>query len=463
MRIRRQPGDAPHPALRASHTLSPLSWALFFPSPRHDGEKVPEGRMRGFSESYLPGLPLPLLQDAMLWLFIAAGCLVFVEPSPYEMLFPLLVLLFLPSGLSRNGAARPLVAFLLLYNFGGAAGLVPFLGDDVGQRFVAISCFMGLNAVFFAALVANDTERRLRVIRSAWIMAALFASVAAILGYFDVAGTAAQFAPVGRAQGTFKDPNVYATFLAAPIVFLVQLLMTGASRRPLLAALCLLVLLAGLFLSFSRGGWAVAAGSVLLMAGLTFMTTADFRLRSRILISTFVGAILVVALAALALTVAPIREVFLERWSLAQSYDVGETGRFGNQLNAIPLLLDSPNGMGPQRFYLTFGSDPHNVYVNAFASYGWLGGLSYLLLIAAALTACWNIVFTPSPWRRHAIAVAAPLVLIIVQGFQIDTDHWRHFYLLLGLVFGLLGAVISVPAHRHSWSESAHRAAAPRR
>ena len=409
------------------------------------------------------GPPFRVAQDAMLWLFIASGCLVFFEPSPYEMLFPLLVLLFLPTGLSLNGAAAPLVAFLLLYNLGGAAGLVPFLGDDVGQRFVAISFFMGLNAVFFAALVAKDTERRLRIIRSAWIMAALFASVPAILGYFDVAGSAAHFAPVGRAQGTFKDPNVFATFLATPIVFLVQSLMTGARRRALPTTACLLVLLAGLFLSFSRGGWAVAAVSVLLMAGLTFMTTIDFRLRSRILISTLVGAVLVIALAALALTVAPIREVFLERWSLAQSYDVGETGRFANQLNAVPLLLEKPNGMGPQRFYLTFGSDPHNVYVNAFASYGWLGGLSYLLLIAATLTACWKIIFTPSPWRKHAIAVAAPLVLIIVQGFQIDTDHWRHFYLLLGLAFGLLGAVISAPAHRHSWSETVHRAAAPRR
>jgi O-antigen ligase len=387
----------------------------------------------------------------MLWLFIASGCLVFIEPSPYEMLFPLLVFLFLPSGLSLNPASSPLVAFLLLYNLGGAAGLVPYLGDDVGERFVAISFFMGLNAVFFAALVVKDTERRLRLIRSAWIMAAFFASLMAILGYFDVAGTATHFAPLGRAQGTFKDPNVYATFLAAPVVFLAQSLMTGTARRPLLSAACLLALLAGLFLSFSRGGWAVTAVSVLLMAGLTFITSTDFRLRSRILISTVLLAILVIALTALALTIAPIRDVFLDRWSLAQSYDVGETGRFANQINAIPLLLESPNGMGPQRFYLTFGSDPHNVYVNAFASYGWLGGLAYLLLIAATLGACWRIVFTPSPWRGHAIAVAAPLMLIIVQGFQIDTDHWRHFYLLLGLAFGLYGAVISAPADRRSW------------
>jgi hypothetical protein len=159
-------------------------------------------------------MPLRFLQDAVLWIVIASGCLAFIEPSPYEMLFPLLVLVFLPCGLHLTAAAAPLVVFLLLYNIGGAASLVPYLGDDVGQRFVTISFFMALNAVLFAALVAGDTARRMRIIRSAWIISALLASVPAILGYFDVAGLAASFAPMGRVQGTFKDHNVYATFLA---------------------------------------------------------------------------------------------------------------------------------------------------------------------------------------------------------------------------------------------------------
>jgi len=27
----------------------------------------------------------------------------------------------------------------------------------------------------------------------------------------------------------------------------------------------------------------------------------------------------------------------------------------------------------------------------------------------------------------------------ILQGFQIDTDHWRHFWMMLGLIWGLFG------------------------
>ena len=37
--------------------------------------------------------------------------------------------------------------------------------------------------------------------------------------------------------------------------------------------------------------------------------------------------------------------------------------------------------LGPLHFQKIFGQDPHNVYINAFASYGWLGGISYFLLM----------------------------------------------------------------------------------
>ena len=37
--------------------------------------------------------------------------------------------------------------------------------------------------------------------------------------------------------------------------------------------------------------------------------------------------------------------------------------------------------MNPRHFRYIFGEDPHNVFLNAFASYGWLGGVSFLTLI----------------------------------------------------------------------------------
>ena len=125
------------------------------------------------------------------------------------------------------------------------------------------------------------------------------------------------------------------------------------------------------------------------------------------------------------------------------SYDSGETGRFGNQLNSIPLLLEMPNGMGPHQFRSYFGQDPHNVFINAFASYGWLGGLAFAALNVLTLVAGCQLIFTVHPWRQQALAVFCPLATTLFQGIQIDTDHWRHLYLLLGLLWGYYGAMLA--------------------
>ena len=124
---------------------------------------------------------------------------------------------------------------------------------------------------------------------------------------------------------------------------------------------------------------------------------------------------------------------------MSQDYDLGETGRFGNQLRSINELIELPNGFGPHRFRLHFPEDPHNVYVNAFASYGWLGGFSYLLLILATIFVGWRTAVARLPVQAYAVAIWSTLFVEILQGFQIDTDHWRHFWLMLGLIWGLFG------------------------
>jgi hypothetical protein len=143
------------------------------------------------------------------------------------------------------------------------------------------------------------------------------------------------------------------------------------------------------------------------------------------------------------LSVEGIRELFLDRFTLVKQYDSGEKGRFGNQLNSIPLLLERPLGFGPVQFYKLFGQDPHNVYVNAFASYGWLGGISYILLMISTIAIGFKTVLMRTPWQNWAIVVFCPLVATIFQGVQIDTDHWRHFYWMLGMMWGLFAASVA--------------------
>jgi hypothetical protein len=96
--------------------------------------------------------------------------------------------------------------------------------------------------------------------------------------------------------------------------------------------------------------------------------------------------------------------------------------------------------MGPFEFGRRFGLQQHNVYLQAFIVYGWAGGLSYFLLIGATLVAGLRSAFIRTPWQPYAIAAFGAFAGEVVEGAIIDTDHWRHFFLILGVVWGLAAA-----------------------
>ena len=92
--------------------------------------------------------------------------------------------------------------------------------------------------------------------------------------------------------------------------------------------------------------------------------------------------------------------------------------------------------------------DPHNVYINAFASYGWLGGISYFLLMISTIIIGFKTVLMRTPWQNWAIVVFCPLLATMFQGVQIDTDHWRHFLLDAGNDVGTVCSLNAISIFR---------------
>jgi hypothetical protein len=135
-----------------------------------------------------------------------------------------------------------------------------------------------------------------------------------------------------------------------------------------------------------------------------------------------------------------VRDLALERASLEQDYDSGEQGRFGNQLRSIPMLLELPFGFGPQRFAHIFPQDPHQVFISAFGSFGWTGGLAFTAFFAVTMWLGWTLCFRRSPRQAEVIAVWSALFPQLLQGFQIDTNHWRHMFLMVSCIYGLAAA-----------------------
>jgi hypothetical protein len=179
------------------------------------------------------------------------------------------------------------------------------------------------------------------------------------------------------------------------------------------------------------------------MSFAAFVTPRSPAVRRRIAaIALATGLVGAVAIAGL-LTVSDVAEMFTSRAQVTQDYDEGVTGRFGNQLRSMPMLLESPNGFGPLRFRRIFGLEPHNSYIGAFANGGWLGGLAFLGLVLTTSFVGLRLCFAPSPFQRQAQIVFPVVLMFFLQGIQIDIDHWRHLYMLLGMIWALEAARMS--------------------
>lgn len=378
------------------------------------------------------------LANSALWVFVFSGSVVKIEPSPYEAMFPIALLAFMLTGLRLHKSLAPFLLLLALFNTGGLIALIPHVDSQPSVMFIGISIYLAVTAVFFACLMLDDTQARLDAIRTASIATGVFAALLGIAGYFS--DSMAVFTRNDRATAAFKDPNVFGPYLVLPILWCVHDLLRNTGRQAVLAAAALIMTFA-VFFSFSRGAWGVLAGGLVMLFALNFLTSAKRAVRFRVIVVTLAGAAGLVLMLAVAVSIPEIRDLLQQRASLTQDYDIGALGRFGGQMRSLPLLLERPLGFGPLKFQSVIGGeDAHNVYINAFASYGWFGGFSYFGLIAMTCVAGWRLVMRPGPWRSAALPIWSALFLQIVQGFQIDTDHWRHFYLMLGLVWGLAAA-----------------------
>ena len=375
--------------------------------------------------------------NASFAIFVFCGAVALVEPSPYDFASFAAIPIWFLGGFKVHRTILPFFALIFFYNLGGFIGLVPYIDEHDSTLFMLQSLYLALTALVFALFFAEDTNRRAELCLKAYAASTIVAAICGILGYFDVAGLGDLFSRYGRASGTFKDPNVLGSYLVMGAVYYVQCLLLGRTRRILATSAALLVVVTGIFLSFSRGSWGAFVVATLLSAGLAFVTSADPRRRRRILLMGFGAVALAVVAVGVLLALPHTRDFFLQRAELEQDYDEGVTGRFGNQMRSIPMLLGRLNGFGPLRFRLIFDLEPHNSYVNAFASYGWLGGFAFLLLVGMTFYIGFRICWRPSPFRWAAQVYWPSLLVFLLQGFQIDIDHWRHVFLMLGAVWGI--------------------------
>lgn len=381
--------------------------------------------------------------DVMVGVWIFTGGLVLFEPSPYELSFLIVLPLAFVAGMGLYRSTFGLLAILIGFTPFALIACFQVRFNPISDAliFSIVTIFLLLTAYFVANYVAEDTERRMRLVMRAYTAVALLSAIIGTLAYLRLMPSADVFLRYGRAKALFNDPNVYGPFLVLPAMYVLQRLLLAPGRSAIIAGGIYMVLFVGVFVSFSRAAWGHFALSSLIVLVLCFWLEAAARDKVRIMIMSLLGAaMLVVALAGL-LSIPQVASLFEER-AASQNYDSGETGRFGRQGYAFELALDHPLGIGPHEFRnLRIIEEPHNVYVTVLHVYGWGGGAFYYLLVILTLWRGIAALTRPSPYRLMMIPLVATFAMLVGESVIIDTDHWRHYFLLVGLIWGVATAI----------------------
>jgi hypothetical protein len=385
------------------------------------------------------------LQRALVWLVGASGAIVFIEPSPYELMTLSATVIFFATGLRMRLAFMPLLLLLFLVNTGYTISAIPFLDTPEVANWIATSWYMAFTVMFFATVVADDTLARLDMLRRGLIVGAMIASIAAVAGYLNlVPGGHDLLTLYERARGTFKDPNVLGAFLILPALFVLQSVVSDGFGKSFRSTIALGIMTLAILLAFSRAAWGGLAITAGFMLALMVLTSQSHAQRSRIIITAVIAVIAVVLLIAVLLSFDSIGEMFKQRASFDQSYDEGRFGRFGRHILGAQMALDLPFGIGPLQFHNYFPEDTHNSYLNAFMSGGWLAGICYPALGFITVILGFRYLFVRAPWQRSYLAIFSAFLGTVGESFIIDTDHWRHFWMMLGAMWGMFAA-----AHRY--------------
>lgn len=357
------------------------------------------------------------------------------EPAPYDIYMVGLIAVWALFGLRISRFTAPLVCLLIVFNVGGLIAMTQMTDLMETPLYLAVSLFLAFTAIFYAAVLEAKPDTY-RLIFFAYVVSALVTSLLGIAGYFHAFPGADIFTRYDRAAGAFQDPNVFGPFLALPGIYLLYLLLTGPVSRMPLVAMPLLVIVGGIFFSFSRGAWGLFAVAAVLLTGALFLQSLSGRFRLRIVVMTLAAIALLIVAMIVIIQIPGVSDMLSNRAKLAQDYDSARLGRFARYAIGFQLALERPLGIGPLVFGTIYGEDTHDIWLKALMDYGWLGFISYLALTVWTLAAGFRLLLRNRPWQPYVLCAYVVYIGHIGLGTFIDTDHWRHFYLLLGLIWG---------------------------
>lgn len=359
-----------------------------------------------------------------------------VEPAPPDGVFAVVIALAIVTGRFRIERAPALmvalVAFFLLLN---VASMVDAVDVTRAAVFASITLYLAIFALWFTGWF--DSWKKGRLVVMGYLIGALLSAALGTLSILTSYPGSDLFATVDglRATALFKDPNVFGPFLVPPALILIEellaprLLHFGEGRSDVVLKLAaLLILMLGLFFSYSRGALLNFGAAVAVMLLILAIRRGGGKRAATLLVVIAVGGAGIFGVAALTGQL----DFFQER-AQTQGYD---RERFAAQRQGIAYGEENALGIGPGQFEVLQPVVSHNTYVRALSEQGFLGFVTIVtLLLSTLILAARNAVMGRDAYGIGSAALLGIWVGIAVESFFIDTLHWRHLWLVAGLIW----------------------------
>jgi len=386
--------------------------------------------------AFKPGrAALRLVGSALVAIGVFLSGFVITEPAPFDVYMAVLIGFWFILGLKISRTTAVLLAFMLVFMAGGFLSITQMEKIGDAPIYLAVTLFLCLSAVFLCAIIDED-HRRLKLIFNAWTAAAVTTAMLGILGYFKAFPGAEIFTRYDRAMGAFQDPNVFGPFLIAPFLFLLHGILTEKISGLPVRAIALGIISFGVLLSFSRAAWAMFAFSAAMMVLLMFIKERSGAFRLKVLIITLGGIVFCVVAIVVALQIPQVADLLTSRTKLVQDYDGERLGRFARHQIGFLNAMSQPLGIGPMVFSTIFPEDEHNIWLKSLTTYGWLGFITYIGMVWTTIWFGLRYMFRDRPWQPYLLIGWIAICGHELIGNVIDTDHWRHHFMLFGIVWG---------------------------
>jgi O-antigen ligase len=376
---------------------------------------------------------------AFVMLTMALSGVVFAEPAPFDVLIAIFFVMLLTCGwfyIPRViNLPLGLLALFLFFNCTSAADAVD---NKAMATFLITNVYMTVIFFSFAAIVYSWRDG-VSILLTGYLTSCVLVGGISLFFFFSGHHPDVLFL-FGRLRGTFKDPNVFAPFMIFGILYCILRIENCSGRVVPLYISFLIVLVLCVILSASRGAWVnLAAAFISYMAARLWQgswSKADVTKLSFLVLVLGAAAIIVVT----AVNYAQFGE-FLAMRAQMQRYD---ESRFAVQALGLQMAMSNPLGYGPGQFEVLLGSTvwtgsnaAHSLFVRLLFENGVGGFVSLVAFMGASLVVAVRLATVIWRFRTVACIIASSLIGSIVNSAVIDTLHWRHFWIQLGITWGL--------------------------